>query len=181
MKEWLITDTHFDHDNIGVYCDRPAGWMDRILKNWRRMVQKDDLVLHLGDVMVGNRRSLLDMMNSLPGAKVLVRGNHDAKSTLWYIRNGFVFATDGLSHKGVTFTHRPAALLSCGTDINVHGHVHNTPWKSTQSFQRLLAIEHVEYRPVALQKWIDMARSPNAWAAYRAKWPIPVVVGRRPR
>lgn len=181
MKEWLITDTHFDHDNIGVYCDRPVGWMERIFTNWRRVVRPDDIVLHLGDVMVGSRNSLLDMMNSLPGNKMLIRGNHDSKSPMWYMRNGFVYAADGLIQKGVTFTHRPAPLLFPNTDINIHGHVHNTVWKPSQPFQRLLAIEHVDYKPVDMQKWINMARSDKRWAIYRAKWQVPVVTGRRER
>ncbi len=181
MREWLITDTHFDHDNIGVYCDRPEGWIERILKNWRTMVAPEDVVIHLGDIMVGNRRSLLDLMNSLPGHKVLIRGNHDDKSPMWYIRNGLAFATDGLAHKGVTFTHRPSPVLYPGTDINIHGHVHNTLWRPVAQFSRLLAIEHVNYRPVNLMKWVGMARSERGWREYVAKMPEPVVTGRKSR
>jgi calcineurin-like phosphoesterase family protein len=181
MKEWLITDTHFDHDNIGVYCDRPKGWMDRIIRNWNAIVKPGDVVLHLGDVMVGNRRSMLELMTALTGTKVLIRGNHDDKSPMWYMRNGFSFASDGLRYKGVTFTHRPSPMLFPNTDINIHGHVHNTVWTPEYPFQRLLAIEHVEYRPVDLMKWVGMARSPKAWANYKARWPTPVVTERRSR
>src|ERR1043166_4710908 len=156
MKEWLITDTHFDHDNIGVYCDRPKGWMDRIIRNWKQIVKPDDVVLHLGDVLVGNRHSMRDLMNGLPGHKLLIRGNHDDKSSMWYIRNGFAFACDGMAYKGVTWTHRPSYTLMPDTDINIHGHVHNTVWNPRADFSRLLAIEHVGYKPIDLMKWVGM-------------------------
>jgi calcineurin-like phosphoesterase family protein len=166
-KTWLITDTHFDHDRIGVYCDRPDGWMDKILKNWRDIVKDEDTVIHLGDVQVGHKQSLDALLKSLPGMKILVRGNHDQASKLWYMRNGFQFACDGISFAGVTFTHRPVNSLYDGTDLNIHGHVHNSAWNPTKPFHRLLAIEHVDYRPVDLLKWVNMARSERHWADYR--------------
>ena len=179
MKEWLITDTHFDHENIGVYCARPDGWMDLILKNWREIVKPEDLVIHLGDVQVGRGHALLDLLNGLPGTKVLVRGNHDTKSLMWYARNGFSSACDGMKYQGVTFTHQPETSLYSGTDINVHGRVHNSEWKPTKDFHRLLALEYVNYRPVDLLKFINMARSPEKWQQFVKKWkPVPKIEGR---
>lgn len=178
-KEWLITDTHFDHENIGVFCDRPDGWMDKIIKNWQRIVKPEDVVVHLGDVQVGRGHNLKNLMASLPGTKILVIGNHDTKSPPWYMRNGFAFACDLIAYKGVTFSHHPLRSLIEGTDINVHGHVHNTAWNPTEDFQRLLAIEHVNYSPVDLWKWINMARSEEKWREYRRTWKIPVVEGRK--
>lgn len=175
-KTWLITDTHFDHDNIGVYCDRPDGWMDRILRNWRQLVKPEDLVIHDGDVQVGHGHKLLDLMNSLPGTKVLVMGNHDTKSLTWYMRNGFAFACEALAYQGITFTHHPSDMLFPDTDINIHGHVHNSVWHPTQPFQRLLAIEHVGYKPVDLLKWSSMARSAEKWQQYMRSWKVPNVV-----
>jgi hypothetical protein len=26
LATWIIADTHFFHENIGRYCDRPEGW-----------------------------------------------------------------------------------------------------------------------------------------------------------
>lgn len=170
MKEWLITDTHFDHDNIGVYCARPDGWMDLILKNWREIVAPEDVVIHLGDVQVGNRHKLTELLYSVPGTKILVRGNHDNESCMWYMKHGFQAAVDGLKYAGVTFTHCPVNSLYDGTDLNIHGHLHNDAWKPNHSFQRLLAIEHVAYRPVDLRKFVNLARSEDKWAAFVKSW-----------
>lgn len=178
-KEWLITDTHFDHENIGVYCDRPDGWMDKIIRNWRLIVKPEDTVIHLGDVQVGRGHDLLSLMNSLPGTKVLVIGNHDTKSSLWYMRNGFAFAADAFAYKQATLTHHPADSLIADTDINIHGHVHNALWEPKHPFQRLLAIEHVDYKPVDFIKWLNMARSEGKWKEYRRSWKVPVIEGKR--
>ena len=178
-KEWLITDTHFDHENIGVYCDRPNGWEELIIRNWTRIVKPEDVVIHLGDVAVGNKRELKTLLDSLPGTKILVIGNHDTHSAPWFMRNGFAFATDALAYQGVTFSHKPSDTLFDDTDINIHGHVHNTLWTPHKEFSRLLAIEHAGYKPVDLRKWINMARSSRKWADYRRTWKVPEVTGRK--
>lgn len=174
-KDWLLTDTHFDHFNIGVYCDRPDGWMDLILKNWREIVKPEDTVWHLGDVQVGRKHPLLDLLNSLPGTKILIKGNHDTQSHLWYMRNGFAASMDAAAYQRVTLTHQPSNSLFGGTDLNIHGHVHNSLWTPTKDFQRLLAIEHVDYKPVDFMKWTNMARSPEKWAQYMKSWRVPNV------
>jgi calcineurin-like phosphoesterase family protein len=50
---WIISDTHFFHENIGRYCDRPDGWQDTIIENWNRMIQPEEIVFHLGDLALG--------------------------------------------------------------------------------------------------------------------------------
>jgi calcineurin-like phosphoesterase family protein len=177
MKEWLITDTHFDHDNIGVYCARPDGWMDLILENWRKIVQPEDVIIHLGDVKVGGNRGhkLTEIMYSLPGTKILIRGNHDHESNMYYMRNGFAASLDGMKYHGVTFTHQPVNSLYDGTDLNIHGHVHNSKWEPTKPFHRLLAIEYVDYRPVDLMKFIGLCRS-KKWDEWVKSWkPRPAI------
>jgi len=32
-RTWIISDTHFFHENIGRYCDRPDGWLETIIEN----------------------------------------------------------------------------------------------------------------------------------------------------
>jgi len=29
---WIISDTHFFHENIGRYCNRPENWQELIIK-----------------------------------------------------------------------------------------------------------------------------------------------------
>ena len=53
MKHFVISDTHFLHNNIIKYCNRPEDYNKKIIKNWRRVVSDEDVVIHLGDVACG--------------------------------------------------------------------------------------------------------------------------------
>ena len=77
MKTFLISDTHFNHTKIETYCDRPSDFTDRIVHNWRQVVQPSDLVIHVGDVFIGKREGWEAIYPTLPGRKILIRGNHD--------------------------------------------------------------------------------------------------------
>lgn len=160
MNTWLITDTHFNHDNIASYCKRPEDWTKRVIDNWRKLVQRDDLVIHLGDVIIGKRSRLLPIIGWLPGRKILVRGNHDNESLEWYMNNGFLFACESLVYRKVLFTHHPANELPGNALLNVHGHLHNFgethPDKDlpTKPFHKLLAIEYTNYEPVLFDKFV---------------------------
>lgn len=84
-KLWFISDTHFHHDNIIRYCDRPfenVGHMDKtMIENWCSLVQPDDFVIHAGDFCWGNTESWIHFLAQLPGNIILVRGNHDKDGT----------------------------------------------------------------------------------------------------
>ena len=144
--------------------------MEKICKNWRDLVQWEDLVIHLGDVQVGAKRPLKGLLATLPGRKILIKGNHDNESLMWYMRNGFDVALDGMAYKKVTFSHHPLNSLYEGTDINIHGHVHNSPWHPNKPFQRLLALEYVGYKPIALDKFIALCRSTGKWEKWVHSW-----------
>lgn len=166
MNVWLISDTHFNHDKIATYCDRPADFTERIIKRWQEIVQWEDTVIHLGDVLIGNRRSIDEIMGILPGRKVLVRGNHDRQhSNTWWMEHGFSFACDGMKFRNCWLTHEPSTSLADGCELNIHGHLHNI-WhrfkadgvkqetKLRKPWQRLFAIEYTDYRPVDFDKFV---------------------------
>ena len=43
---WIISDTHFEHDNIKKLCYRPADYNEQIIADWREKVKPTDVVLH---------------------------------------------------------------------------------------------------------------------------------------
>lgn len=83
---WFTSDTHFGHDKIIDYCDRPfnsAEEMDEYMAdNWNSVVMPGDLVYHLGDVQVGTRRDIPGLFSRLNGSVFLIKGNHDHKKSL---------------------------------------------------------------------------------------------------
>ena len=73
MKFFVISDTHFNHENIIRYCNRPfknATEMNEIIiKNWNEIVTNNDIVIHLGDVGLGRSDQLEPIIKQLNGKK----------------------------------------------------------------------------------------------------------------
>ena len=165
---WLISDTHFNHDNIATYCNRPANFTDLLIRRWQAVVKPGDLVIHLGDVAIGNRRKVKDILAELPGRKVLVLGNHDRMhGPDWWMEQGFDFACQALKYRNVWLTHEPSTSLADGCEVNVHGHLHNFMEKDEEgrvkamhgiykpkSFHLLFAVEYTNYFPVNFDKFV---------------------------
>lgn len=165
MKFWLISDTHFKHENMKTYCDRPSDFTERIIKNWHERVKPEDTILHLGDVAIGSLEHWQWIVPSLPGKKILIRGNHDRDRSLsWWCDNGFDFACDGLRFRNQWLTHEPDTSRAGGCELNIHGHLHNI-WhgfkadglpatRLHQTWQRLLAIEYTDYKPIEFDDFV---------------------------
>ena len=83
MSLFAIADTH-----LSLGTDKPMdvfqGWdnyMERLEKNWRALVSPEDTVVIAGDVSwaMGLPQTEADFsfLHSLPGTKLLFKGNHD--------------------------------------------------------------------------------------------------------
>lgn len=156
--DWLITDTHWFHDAIIELCGRPVDHRERMLKNLRHLVAPQDRVFNLGDVIFYHHDLLKGMLDSFPGKKILLMGNHDHKSPGWYSRNGFDFVADQIVIGDVLLSHKPQPVVAQGIRVNVHGHWHNTRhhdrptwWKPDT--HRNLSIEETGYKPVKLAQF----------------------------
>ena len=85
MKIFALADPHLSTGIQGKEMDKfGSAWRDHprsIAANWRDAVGTDDLVLVAGDISWAMRlnqaMSDLQYLASLPGRKVLIRGNHD--------------------------------------------------------------------------------------------------------
>lgn len=134
MNIFVITDTHFYHENIKQYEGRPENFNELLITAWNKLVKWDDVVIHLGDVIFGEGKyeRLKLLMLQLNGKKILTIGNHDYKTWNFYIENGFDFACDYFVYRNVAFSHAPITPLppqsqtnhSKPVDFNVHGHFH---------------------------------------------------------
>ncbi len=86
MSIFTISDLH-----LSLGADKPMdifrGWEDhthRIEKNWRHLITDSDTVILPGDLSWGLKleeaKPDFEFLNSLPGKKILLKGNHD----LWW-------------------------------------------------------------------------------------------------
>lgn len=155
MKIWLITDTHFGHENIKKYCGRPDGFEDIILDNISKYCRTGDMLIHLGDTHMGAKgatymESFAQVTSQIHTALVL--GNHDKDSRTKYLRY-FDSVFDSLSLNGVYLSHHGVKNLPSDFRHQVYGHHHNSKlpeeiadWSNAYR----LSIEFENYKPVLL-------------------------------
>lgn len=81
MTIYFTSDTHFGHGNIIKYTNRPYKHVDEmnesLIEGWNSVVQKSDIVYHLGDFAFMHAGRVENILNRLNGLKVLLYGNHD--------------------------------------------------------------------------------------------------------
>jgi len=167
MKYWIITDTHFNHPNIIEYCNRPQNSDELLRENILNHVKKNDILIHLGDVCMGNDKENNNWFEGLGTKNILIKGNHDKKSYRWYMQNGWdlcVYRLDlKMFGKHIAFTHTPVGWDGY-FDLNIHGHLHNANYKRYETdfikktingYHKLLAVEYTDYKPVLLRDFIE--------------------------
>lgn len=83
-KIWLTSDTHFCHDREFVYGPRGftniEDMCEAIVKRWNSVVKPEDIVYHLGDVMLNDNEKGMEFLKRLNGQIYILRGNHDTNT-----------------------------------------------------------------------------------------------------
>lgn len=153
-KVLMISDTHFGHANIIGYENRPfesLSQMDEeLIKNWNSVVNKHDVIYHLGDFAFHyNEQKLKQLISRLNGHKVLIMGNHDGNHNAKFWRNvGFeeVYRYPIIYKGFYILSHEPVYLNDHMPYVNLHGHIHSKKYDSTQYVN--LSVEVINYTPV---------------------------------
>lgn len=87
MKTFITSDIHFSHRRIMEFCPESRPFKDveemdnKIVEIWNSMIEEDDLTYILGDVAFCNAEKAAKLVNRLNGRKILIRGNHDSKTS----------------------------------------------------------------------------------------------------
>lgn len=141
MAIFFTADTHFGHANVITYCSRPFSSCEEmnetLMEAWAKSLRPEDTIYHLGDVVFGSKekgRTLLEQVKKLPGKKILIPGNHDARH-LDALRHVFTLAPplhtihvpDGKKSRVTCILCHYPLLTWEGVfhgSIQLHGHVH---------------------------------------------------------
>ena len=104
--QFVTADTYFlDEHLFGIddFAPRPFLTVDQmdqtIIKNWNERGREDDIVYHLGDIAVYFAKpqtkayeKVFQILNSLNGHLVLIKGNHDSRGLFKYLaKNNYFF------------------------------------------------------------------------------------------
>jgi calcineurin-like phosphoesterase family protein len=166
--KWLLTDPHFNHENLVLRGNRPKGYETLIWDSWTSLVGQGDTVYCLGDVCFKKQGESHEMyVMPMPGYKILIAGNHDRQKPQWYLDHGwneFHPTTLRVQHGPVRvlLSHKPQQDDG-SFDVNVHGHFHNDVHRAQEPDMvairspkhRLLALECVNYQLVPFGDFVD--------------------------
>ena len=151
---WFISDTHFSTDKTRVKTCRPfdsAAEMDNeMIKQWNKVIKKDDIVYHLGDF--GN----LAILPKLNGRIRLIMGNHERKQGYTkedLLKAGFeqVFEDSTIIDiKGrlIKLIHEPSKHDP--SMFNLFGHIHDIVM--IKPFGVNVGVDVNHYRPMSYEK-----------------------------
>ena len=156
---WIISDTHFGHEKTCSVFTRSDGsplrpfsnaeeMNEAMVDNWNSVVRHNDVVYHLGDVVIN--RKFLPIIHRLNGKKRLILGNHDHWS-MQVLSEYFVDVYGCKVHKDMIMTHIPLHPDQIRRfHVNVHGHLHDEVVDDSRYLN--VSVEQTNYTPITIEE-----------------------------
>ncbi|MDK2600517.1 metallophosphoesterase [Bacillus stercoris] len=165
-KVFLISDTHFCHSNIIRYENRPFKDTDEMdeymIESWNKVVSENDIVIHVGDVILAKAKKAKEILSRLNGRKILVLGNHDHFSKKKWKNLGFD-PYERYFFKDYLITHIPFDEVPLRVAVengfikgNIHGHVHSQNSHLDQELYKCCCVELISYTPILFEEFIGL-------------------------
>jgi calcineurin-like phosphoesterase family protein len=174
---YVTSDTHFGNENIIKYCERPFVDVEdqtrQLIENWNNVVRVDDVVIHLGDFIMGAADNVDRILPQLNGQIILVRGNHDTPSKLARYKN----YSDKITVHDIYFQPYGGLFFICchfpvmheefldmvnkdnSEAVVLYGHVHNKlPFADMKSHTFNCSTDVTGYTPVTLSSIWTLVR-----------------------
>lgn len=149
---YFTADTHFFHKSLihdRIFSNRDflcvEEMNEQIMDAWNEVVCDQDTVYHLGDIALVDGKTkeyekVDQLLKSLNGQIVFIKGNHDSRAMFKYLekhnatlqnaRKKYLFNDVGLilkfDKKQFFLTHYPLIVGNKGNRINLHGHIHRS-------------------------------------------------------
>jgi len=161
---WFQSDTHYNHQNILKYCQRPFASVEEmneaLIKNWNDRVGKLDTVYFLGDFCFarGNTHDQANIARNfkrrLNGVIHFIKGNHDKPAALIYQEwaswhhHGLEVQIDGIL---VTLSHYCHLVWNASHrgSFHLHGHSHNTLKEDPNALRFDVGVDANNFAPVS--------------------------------
>lgn len=162
-KIWFTADSHFCHENIIKYCNRPYAnaylMNEDLIKRWNAVVKPNDIVWHLGDFCFGKKENVQSIFPRLNGKIRIVLGNHDHHKMKFYYDVGFqkVYDRPILFNNFFILSHAPLQWISNNLPFaNIFGHVHDSDvYKTFTARSACVCVERWNYAPIDWETIVD--------------------------
>lgn len=165
---WIACDWHLWSDKKNIHHPyRSISNIGKLADQYTQDIDDTDIFIHLGDLSdIGstNQEKLESIIKSIPGYKILCKGNHDTESDEFYKMIGFDEVCEICIIHHVVFSHKPVKVPL--DMINVHGHLH-TEKMSTLGYQHINAFDsNYSTHPILLEDLLEQApyQKPEEWA-----------------
>ena len=166
---WFTSDTHFWHENIIRFCNRPFSSIqemnEELIRRWNETVPEEGVVFHLGDFAFGGAKEWNEVMFRLNGKIYLILGNHDMKQMKQGFMQRFEHVTQQMTIRvggqSIILNHNPFLTYGgCSRNTwQLFGHLHSGPLsdqgKDLTRLQVLfprqydVGVDNNDYRPVS--------------------------------
>ena len=103
MAYYLISDLHFGHKLMIEGGIRPFTYEDSLIENTVKSLQPTDILINLGDNVFGTNTNYKEFIWRCKdkighnGKMIMIRGNHDKRSIVSYLQDGWDWACDGFT------------------------------------------------------------------------------------
>ena len=146
---WFISDTHFCHEKNFIWEKRgykSVHQMNKdLIEKWNKTVEPEDIVYHLGDVMLNDNEEGMKILKNLKGQIHIIAGNHDTEKRIELYRESWnvvdVKYADLIKynkHRSFYLSHYPAIVANYDDDKklwNISGHDHTENRFKNMAFQ----------------------------------------------
>lgn len=175
-KIFLTSDTHFGHDREFLWG--PRGFTnsqehdEAVIKNWNETVGPNDIVYHLGDLMLGDNAHGIECVKRLNGHIRLIRGNHDTDAR-WKLYGTLpnvelIGWADVIKYKKYNFylSHHPTMTSNLEKAphlrmhlINLYGHTHQMgKFYQDMPYMFHVGLDSNDNRPILLDDAIELMK-----------------------
>lgn len=124
---WVASDWHlWSKKQNSRHPFVSAAQIDQMISNYAKQIQPTDIFIYLGDLCdpeVADIKKLQLLIGSIPGYKILCRGDHDTEIPEFYLNLGFDDVCDICKCHSIIFSHMPVKVAP--DMINIHGDSHS--------------------------------------------------------
>lgn len=164
--EFLTSDSHFFHNNIIKYCNRPFDTVEEmnegLIEAWNNVVREGDTVYHLGDLSFAGYNRTKSVLKRLNGNIIFHIGNHDRRKVIHELyKEGLLYHYHEVGSylkrdkQQMWLTHYPMEIGVRAKKWSVCGHIHDE--KNTYSNQINVGVDSLSHL-VRLKKFGEPIR-----------------------
>lgn len=171
---YFTADLHFGHNKEFIYKKRGFNSVDemnnKIIENWNNIIKDNDEIYIIGDLMLCDNKTGIELYNQLKGKKYIIWGNHDTSERVKLYKQQpnttYLGYSTCIKYNKLKFllSHYPTFTNSCVNItnelnnkilINLYGHTHqNNNFYEDNPYMYHIGLDSHNCQPVSIDNII---------------------------